>query len=261
MSSLFRLSESIVSVIRDIHQIDVLPLLYCREPFSSVIHLIGSAFYAGLAYQFIGLGRGDWIRTISLSVMVIVSVLLLLISGVYHLFWPGPTRDIMLRLDVISVFLLIAASMTPAHAILFTGWGRWGSLALIWAVAAVGIAWRLCYWDTTHGGAAIIVFLLFGWGSLITAILLWRRFGWRFIQPAVLSGMAYTAGAIVLLLRRPTLVPGIIGPHEIWHVAVLTGIGLQWYYISQFASGTVKCSSQTPAPNACFNATPQNDPH
>ena len=231
-----------MSIIRDIHQIDVSPLLFCREPFSSISHLMGSAVYAGLAYRFIQLGRGDWIRTISLSVMAIASVLLLLMSGTYHLFWPGPMRAIMLRIDVVSVFLMIAASMTPAHAILFTGWSRWGSLVLIWAVAILGIAWRTFYWDTTHGSAAVIVFLLFGWGSLITGIILWRRFGWRFVQPAFLSGLAYSSGAIVLMLHRPILVPGIIGPHEIWHVAVLTGIGLQWYFVSQFASGHVKQS-------------------
>jgi channel protein (hemolysin III family) len=232
-----------VSLIRDIHQIDVMPWLGCREPFSAISHLMGAAVYAGLAYRFIALGRGNWIRTISLSVMAVASVLLLLMSGIYHVCWPGPLREIMLRADVVGVFVLIAASMTPAHAILFTGWARWGSLILIWTVAILGIAWRLVYWDTTHGSAAIIVFLLFGWGSLITGIILWGRFGWTFIQPAILSGIAYSLGAIVLMRDRLVLISGVIGPHEIWHIAVLAGIALQWYFISQFASGCVQLSS------------------
>lgn len=126
--------------------------------------LIGSAICAGLAYHFICLGRGDWIRTISLSVMAVVSTLLLLMSGLYHFCWPGPVREIMLRVDVVGVFLLIAASMTPAQGILFTGWSRWVSLTLIWAVAVLGIIWRMAYWSTTHGSPATVVFLLFGWG-------------------------------------------------------------------------------------------------
>lgn len=232
-----------MSVLRDIHQIDVLPWLVCREPLSSLSHLIGSAVYAGLAYQLVSLGRGNWVRTISLSVMATASVLLLLMSGIYHLFWPGPLREIMLRLDVVSVFLLIAASMTPSHAILFTGWSRWGPLALIWFTAILGITWRLCYWETTHGRPSIAIFLIFGWGSLITNVVLWQRFGWKFVQPAVLSGISYTLGALVLVLHRPILLPGVIGPHEIWHAAVLIGIGFQWYFIAQFASGNVKRSS------------------
>lgn len=231
-----------MSLVRDIYQIDVSPWLGCREPFSSVSHLIGSAVCAGLAYQFICLGGANWIRTLSLSVMTIGSALLLLMSGLYHLCWPGPLREIMLRIDVVGVFLLIAASMTPAHGILFTGWSRWCPLALIWMAAILGIAWRTFYWDTTHGSAATLVFLVFGWSSAITSIVLWRRFGWRFVRPAVLSGGAYTLGAIVLILHSPVLISGVIGPHEIWHVAVLTGIGLQWYFVSQFASGYVESS-------------------
>ena len=235
--------EPILSVVRELHHIDAIPWLGCREPFSSVSHLMGSAVYAGLAYQFIRLGRGDWVRTISLSVMAIASVLLLLMSGMYHLCWPGPIRETMLRIDVVGVFLLIAASMTPGQAILFTGPARWGSLALIWTVAVVGITWRLMYWDTTHGRPAIVVFLIFGWGSVLSGIILWRRFGWDFVKPAILSGVVYTSGAIVLMLHRPVLIPGVIGPHEIWHIAVLTGIGLQWYFVSQFASGDVRPAS------------------
>lgn len=231
--------EPVLDLVRDLHHIDAMPWLGCREPFNSVSHLLGSAVYAGLAHRFILLGRGDWVRMISLSVMAISSVLLLLASGMYHLCWPGPLREVMLRVDVVGVFILIAASMTPGQAILFSGLSRWASLTLIWAVAILGIIWRLLYWDTTHGMPAIIVFLIFGWGSLISGIILWRRFGWEFVRPAILSGLSYTSGALVLMAHRPVLVPGVIGPHEIWHFAVLLGIGLQWYFISQFASGTV----------------------
>lgn len=234
----------LLSVVRDLPVIEAMPWLGCREPFSSVTHLMGSAVYAGLAVQFIGRGRGDWIRTTSLSIMAIASVLLLFMSGMYHFCWPGPAREIMLRIDVVSVFLLIAASMTPGQAILFTGPARWGSLAVIWTTAILGITWRLMYWDTTHGTPAMIVFLIFGWASVLSAIAIWRRYGWTFVQPAILSGLVYTAGAIVLARHSPTLVPGLIGPHEIWHVAVLAGIGLQWYFVSQFASGDVKPAQQ-----------------
>lgn len=68
---------------------------------------------------------------------------------------------------------------------------------------------------------------MFGWGCGITAYVLWRRFGWDFIQPAIFAGLAYTVGAIVLVSHSPTLVTGVIGPHELWHVAVLSGLGLR----------------------------------
>ena len=219
----------------DPHQIDVFALSGFREPFSSVSHLIGAAVFAGLSYDLVRCGRGDVVRTASLCVLSLSTVVLLLLSGVYHIFSPGPVREFMLRADVAGVFLLIAGSMTPGHAILFSGWWRWGALFLIWTIAVTGIIWRIMFCENSPGPAGIAFFLFFGWGSVITAFLLWRRNGWRFIRPAVMSGLAYTTGAIGLILHRPMLIPGVIGPHEVWHIAVLCGLGLHWRFVSNFA--------------------------
>ena len=217
--------------------INIIPLPGCREPFSSISHLLGAAVFAGLAFSLVRRGSGNRWRTTSLSLMSVSSVQLLLLSGTYHLFWPGPTREFMLRADVAAVFLLIAGSMTPVHAILFTGWSRSLPLGLVWTVAIIGIFWRMFFCDNNPGPAGIAFFLCFGWGSAITAIVLWRRYGWTFVQPAVMAGLAYTVGAIGLVFHRPILVPGIIGPHESWHIAVLIGLGFQWRFVFQFASG------------------------
>ena len=225
------------------YPIEVVPWLGCREPFSSLSHLIGAAVVAGLAPHLIRRGRGNTVRVASLWVLAIASFLLLTMSGVYHVFSPGPMRNMMLRADVTGVFILIAASMTPSHAILFRGWSRWGALTLIWLTAILGIASRLWYWDTISGTTAILYFLVFGWASVFSGLALWRRYGWSFIQPAVLSGLCYTVGAIILADHRLVLVPGLIGPHEIWHVAVLFGLALQWRFVWRFASGQVPSST------------------
>ena len=217
--------------------IAIFPLPGCREPLSSCSHIFGALVFAALATVLIQRGRGDRMRTSSLAIMAVSSVLLLLLSGVYHLFWPGPMRAFMVRADVSAVFLLIAGCMTPVHAILFRGRSRWLALILIWTVAIMGILFRMIFFEAVPGTVGIAIFLLFGWGGVITAIVLWCRFGLTFIRPALLSGAAYTMGAIVLLLHSPTLVPGVIGPHELWHLAVLIGLGLHWQFVFQFASG------------------------
>jgi channel protein (hemolysin III family) len=218
-------------------EIAVFPLPGCREPLSSLSHMFGAFVFASLAAGLIRRGRGDWVKTSSLWVLAISSVLLLLLSGMYHLFWPGPVREFMVRADISAVFLLIAGSMTPIHAILFHGRARWIPLVLIWTTAVFGILLRMVYYEHVSGAVGITIFLLFGWASVITAIVLWRRFGLAFIKPAILAGASYTIGALVLLFHGPTLVAGVIGPHELWHIAVLSGLGLHWYFVYQFASG------------------------
>lgn len=222
------------------HPIDVAAWSFIREPFSAFTHLLGAMVFAIFAARLIRQGRGDRVRVLSLAIFAGCSIELLLMSGIYHIFWPGPARSLMLRIDVAGIFLLIAASMTPGHAILFTGFGRWGSLALIWAVAIGGIVWRVILSDDTPGTSGIVIFLLFGWGSLWTAVILWRRYGWPFIQPAFFSGVSYTIGAVCLMQGVPTLWPDVIGPHEFWHLTVLLGLALQWKFVSQFASGAVR---------------------
>ena len=217
--------------------IAVFPLPGCREPLSSVSHMLGAAVFTAMAILLIRRGRGDWVRTTSLGVMAASSVLLLLLSSAYHLTWPGPTREFLLRADVAGIFLLIAGSMTPIHAILFTGPSRWLALIFIWTIAVVGILLRMIYHEFVTDAVGVSIFLLCGWGSLITAIILWRRYGWKFMKPAVLAGASYTLGAIVLLLHGPTLVHGIMGPHELWHLAVLGGLSMHWKFVFQFASG------------------------
>ena len=213
------------------------PLPFCREPMSSFTHMVGACVFAVMAIVLIRRGRGDWVRTTSLVVMAASSVLLLVLSSAYHLAWPGPTRDFLLRADVAGIFLLIAGSMTPIHAILFTGRARWLALVGIWTVAVIGILFRMIFHAWISDAVGVSIFLLCGWGSLASAIVLWRRLGWTFMKPAVFAGASYTLGATVLLFHGPTIIHGIMGPHELWHIAVLGGLAMHWRFVFQFAGG------------------------
>jgi channel protein (hemolysin III family) len=169
--------------------------------------------------------------------MAVSSVFLLSMSTVYHLLWPGTGRDVMLRLDIAGVFALIAGTLTPVHTILFRGFIRWGPLLVYWAAAAAGITLRTIFSESLPSGVGIAIFLLLGWGGLISCMLLWRRYGFSFVKPLLWGGVAYTLGAIGLGLNWPILIPGVVGAHEVWHVAVLVGLGLHWKFVFQFAHG------------------------
>ena len=175
----------------------------------------------------------------SLLVLGISSVLLLTLSSFYHMLWPSDLRDLMKRLDIAAVFVLIGGSMTPVHMILFRGFHRWAPLLLVWTTALSGIVMRMFIYKDLSLVMGTSLFLVFGWGGAITGFVLWRHYGWRFIEPFVWGGVAYTIGAIVIGFHWPVLIAGVIGPHEIWHIAVLAGLGFHWQFIWRIADETV----------------------
>lgn len=208
-----------------------------REPFSCLTHLVAAPVFAVLGYFLVRRGHGCWVRTGSLAIMVLSSVFLLSMSAVYHLLDQGAARQVMRQLDVAGVFALIAGTITPVHAILFRGVSRWAPLLLIWSAAIMGIVLRSISPYGLSEGVGAGLFLLMGWSGLVSFIILWRRYGFSFVAPLLWGGVAYTLGVGVLGLQWPTLIPGVIGPHELWHVAVLLGLSLHWKFVFRFADG------------------------
>src|SRR5262249_18128604 len=80
-------------------------------------------------------------------------------------------------------------------------------------------------------GLGVTLYLGFGWVGLYSGILIARRYGLRFIRPLVWGGAAYTVGAIMDFLRWPRLLAGVVGPHELFHLFVLAGIGCHWRFV------------------------------
>jgi channel protein (hemolysin III family) len=217
--------------------IDVFAIPGFREPVNCFTHFLAAFVFLILSFYLIRQGRGSWLRTASLGVMAFSSVFLLSMSTVYHLLGPGTGRDVMRQLDIAGVFALIAGTMTPIHAILDRGFKRWASLLLVWSAAVTGITLRTVFSEGLPSGVGIAIFLLFGWSGLISCILLWRRYSFCFVKPLFWGGVAYSLGAVVLGQNRIALIPGVVGAHEVWHLAVVAGLGLHWRFVFQFAHG------------------------
>lgn len=208
------------------------------EPVSSLTHLAGAAVFAVLSVRLLRRGRGASGRMTALSLFAFSCVLLLGVSGTYHLLPAGSaSREVLQRLDHAAIFLLIAASFTPPHVILFRGAWRWGMLAGIWGAAIAGLVLKTVYFDAVPEWLSLAMYLGLGWLGVISATALARRYGWRAIRPILWGALAYTAGAVFEFLRWPELLPGLVGPHEIFHLAVLAGIGCHWAFILGIAAG------------------------
>jgi channel protein (hemolysin III family) len=182
-------------------------------------------------------------------VYAIACVVLLLMSGLYHMTKPGSTlHQVMLRLDHGAIFVLIAGTFTPIHGLLFRGTMRWAPLLLVWTAAAAGVVLKTAFFNDLAEWLGLTFYVTLGWLGAATGVVLWRRHGFAFIRPLLLGGVAYSIGAAADFLRRPVLIPGVIHSHELFHVAVLAGAVLHWQFTWQFAEGSAPAAPRRAQP-------------
>lgn len=217
----------------------ILPLPGFFEPVSAIMHLIAAGVFAYLGIRLIHRGRADHrgpLRITLLSIFVIASVFMLSMSGVYHLLDASGTASVvMYRLDMASIFVLIAGTFTAVHGMYFRGAARWVGLILMWLAAITGLLFTVIFLERIPWGVSTMMYLLLGWIASISVLVAWREHGWRYIRPIIYGGVAYSIGAILLELNWPTIIPGVIGPHEVWHIAVLIGLSLHWKFVARQA--------------------------
>lgn len=218
----------------------VIPIPGFTDPFSSLSHLFGALVFAALSVPMLLRAKGQTDRLVSVAFFCFGAVLLLSVSGVYHLLDPtGAAHGVLRRLDHAAIFVLIAASFTPAHVLLFRGWGKWGILTLVWTYAIVAIVLKTVFFQDVPPTLGLALYLGMGWIGLFTGISLWRRYGFQFMQPILWGGVAYTIGGVLEGLHWPVLVPGVIQWHECFHVAVLVGLTFHWAFTYNIADGHV----------------------
>lgn len=213
------------------------------DPFSSLSHLLGGLLFLVLGFALVRRGLrapasphlSRRARVCSLAVFSFGAVTLLAMSAIFHLLHTGEARNFFQRMDHAAIFVLIAATFTPIHTILFRGGWRWRMLAFIWSVALAGVLLKTLFFAMTPHTASVYMYLAMGWLGLISIILVYRRRGLSFVSPVILGGLAYTIGAgIELGVTRP-LVRGVIRAHEIFHVAVLIGLFCHWLFMWRIA--------------------------
>lgn len=208
------------------------------DPVSAATHLVGAlaALIAGVALML--REYRHWGHRLAAMVFPLACIFLLSVSGAYHILPEGTgARDTFQVLDHAAIFALIAATFTPIHAIVFRGAWRWAMLGLVWGAAIVAAGLKSVFFTETPEWLGLTLYLGLGWLGAISGAVLWRRLGFEFVRPLLWGALAYTFGALMDFLKYPTVLPAVIGPHELFHLAVLAGIAWHWRFIVSVAGG------------------------
>jgi channel protein (hemolysin III family) len=202
------------------------------QPVSSLSHLAAAVVALAAGVPLIRLARGCRHRISAVGVYVFCVVATLGISGVYHSLARGCSARIVLqRMDYFAIWLLIAGTFTAVHGVMFSGIWRRGVLVFVWSYAAVGVLLQLIWFRVFSGVSGLVLYLGLGWIGVFSILKLGRQICYRAVRPMWYAGIFYSAGAILAAAGHPILIRRWVGPHEIFHGAVIVGVALHWVFI------------------------------
>jgi hemolysin III len=199
--------------------------LRLKEPVSGLTHLAAMIFsLAGGAWLVRNaLQQQKPLYALGFGIFSLGLVLLYSASSAYHLLRlpPAPTRWLR-RIDHMMIYVLIASTYTPFCLVVLPGaWGV-GILAAIWGLAAAGVLLSLFYLEKPRW-LTVAIYIFMGWFSLVAIRPLVEELPPVALFWVALGGVVYTVGAVIYTLKRPRILPGVFGFHEVWHLFVMGG--------------------------------------
>lgn len=191
-----------------------------RDPISGSIHLFSSVLaFVGLILM-LAASRGQALKIISVAIYGISLVTLFSASAIYHLTTASDiTTGRLRKFDHAAIYVLIAGTYTPICINYFSGWLRWGFLALIWGIALAGVIVKLFIINAPRWVTAG-VYLVMGWMAVLVIKPMLATMPAGALWWMLAGGLVYSVGAIIYITKKLDFIPGVFGFHEVWHVFV-----------------------------------------
>ena len=185
----------------------------------AVTHGVGLALSAAGLVALVAAAslRGDARHVVGCAVFGATLVLLYAASTLYHAIQHRRTKAVFQRLDHAAIYLLIAGSYTPFTLVSLRGAWGWTLLALVWGLAALGIALVATAPRGRVRRLSYVLYLGMGWLAVVALEPLLRALHPGGLTLLVLGGLAYTLGVVFYAWRR------IPYHHAVWHLFVLAG--------------------------------------
>ena len=147
-------------------------------------------------------------------------------SALLHLRrWDAAMHERLFRLDHTGIYCAIGGSAAGIAVLGLDGWPR--RAMLIGAAVGTGVGIVLEWLPfAPPRGLSNSVYITLGWLPVLLLPWLWVAEGVAVVLLIVAGGVLYTSGAVIVALRRPDVLPGWFGYHELFHVLVILAVAL-----------------------------------
>lgn len=189
----------------------------------AAVHVLGvSASLAAFPVLIVmGALYGPALSTASLAVYGVGLLAVMSFSAGYNLVRRPNWKEILRRLDHAAIFVMIAGTYTPFAVLTIGGAVGTALLAVVWGLAAAGIAVKLLF-PRRFDRAAVALYLVQGWAILAVVEALIAGASPTVLILMLVGGGLYTLGVVFHLWRR------LPYHNAIWHALVLLAAGCHY---------------------------------
>lgn len=194
---------------------------------NALTHALGVALaLAGLAVLVtLASMQGSPRRVISYSIYGVTLVLLYAASAAYHGIRLPQAKRLLRTLDHVAIYLLIAGTYTPFALISLRGAWGWSLLGMIWALAAIGVVFKL-FFTGRFPRTSTVAYLAMGWLALIAIRQLFAHLPPKGLVLLFAGGLCYSVGVLFFAFDQK-----LRFNHAVWHLFVLAGSACHFFAV------------------------------
>lgn len=184
-------------------------------------HLTGVVFALSSIWMVWPAVGKSWEMAFGVIFFIVGMFIMYLSSSLYHWVKPGMAKNVLRRLDHISIYLMIACSYTPICVGVVGGWVGWTLFGVQWAIVLAGTFYKIFAFGK-YPKLSLAIYLVMGWSALLVAPQVFSRLSAWALVFLLAEGIFYTAGTYFFSHddRRHF--------HAVWHIFVLLGSIAHW---------------------------------
>ena len=192
--------------------------MYHGERFNAWTHLVGAlmSVVGVTALIIMAVATSDPWKIVSVSIFGATLILLYCASTLYHSL-RGRAKDILRKLDHLSIYLLIAGTYTPFCLVTLRGpWG-WTLFGVVWGLAVIGMLQEIKPRSEARV-MSLVIYAVMGWVIVIAVKPLLDRIETAGFVWLAAGGLLYTIGIVFYAFDSR-----FRHWHGVWHLFVIGG--------------------------------------